>query len=74
MPIYEYKCGKCGAVTEFLESASASGKRGKHLCEKCGSGDMSKQFSGFSVGVANPGSDSKCHGCSDMGCPHSGMN
>lgn len=71
MPIFEYKCGKCGVLTEFLESVAG---RKKHICEKCGSDEMSKQFSGFSVGVANPGSDSKCHGCSDMGCPHSGMN
>ncbi|HEG43976.1 MAG TPA: zinc ribbon domain-containing protein [Phycisphaerales bacterium] len=70
MPIYEYKCGKCGAVSEFLEGMS--GKK-KHVCEKCGSGNMEKQFSTFAVGVKQDGTDSKCMGCTDRGCPHSGM-
>ena len=62
------KCTKCDTVTEFLESANS---RKKHICGKCGSSKTEKQFSTFAVGIAQPGQDSKCHGCSDGGCPHS---
>ena len=69
MPIFEYKCGKCGVVTEFL--VSGNGKK-KHVCPECGSSDMVKQFSSFAVGVKQPGMSKKCHGCTDMGCPSAG--
>jgi putative FmdB family regulatory protein len=55
MPIFEYECKKCGHKTEFLEKANSSKK---HSCEKCGSSDMQKLFSGFSVGQSNQGSNS----------------
>jgi len=69
MPIFEYKCKKCGFVAELLER---SGNKSKRVCEKCGSGAMEKLFSSFAVGVRHDGTDSKCFGCSDRGCPHSG--
>jgi putative FmdB family regulatory protein len=47
MPIFEYKCSKCGAVTEFMEKA---GGGRKHVCEQCGSFEMQKMFSSFAVG------------------------
>jgi len=47
MPIFEYKCKNCGHKAEFLEKSS---KKTKHVCEKCGSSDMQKLFSGFSIG------------------------
>jgi len=47
MPIFEYKCNRCGHRTEFLEK---SHRKNKHVCEKCGSLDMQKLFSEFSVG------------------------
>jgi putative FmdB family regulatory protein len=62
MPIFEYKCEKCGHKTEFLEKSS--GKK-KHVCEKCGSSDMRKLFSGFSVGQSSQGGNS----CSTGTCP-----
>ena len=68
MPLFEYKCTKCGTVTEFLESANS---RKKHICSKCGSDSTEKQFSTFAVGINQPGSDSKCNSCTDRGCPHS---
>jgi putative FmdB family regulatory protein len=46
MPIFEYKCKKCGHKTEFLEKAGSSEK---HSCEKCGSNDLQKLFSTFSA-------------------------
>lgn len=33
MPIYEYKCTKCGHVSEVIAGFSANGTR---KCEKCG--------------------------------------
>ncbi len=69
MPIFEYKCGKCGAVSEFLELGAG---RKKHACQECGSGEMEKMFSTFAVGIAQAGSDSKCQSCTDRGCPHAG--
>ena len=33
MPIFEYKCSKCGHKSEFLEKSSS---KNKHVCEKCG--------------------------------------
>ena len=71
MPIFEYKCARCGQVTEFLESAGA---KVKHLCEKCKSSRMEKMFSSFAVGVKQDGSDSKCDSCSDGKCPYSRQN
>ncbi|MBA7672034.1 hypothetical protein ES703_80205 [subsurface metagenome] len=55
MPIFEYRCNKCGHKMEFLEKSS-SGR--KHVCERCQSSDLQKLFSGFSVGQSNQGSNS----------------
>jgi len=53
---------------EFLEK---SGSKGKHVCEKCGSSDMQKIFSGFSIGQSD-GSMSKDSGSCPTGtCPFS---
>jgi putative FmdB family regulatory protein len=35
MPIYEYRCTKCGCVFEEISAYSANGN-GTHKCEKCG--------------------------------------
>ncbi|MBN1786923.1 MAG: zinc ribbon domain-containing protein [Sedimentisphaerales bacterium] len=64
MPIFEYKCGKCGHKTEFLEKAD-SGQ--KHTCEKCGSDDMKKLFSTFSAGSGSKSSGSDS--CPTGTCP-----
>lgn len=50
MPIYEYKCRKCGAVSEYLE------KQGEwHLfsrkCKRCGRRRTQKVVSSFSSSV-----------------------
>lgn len=69
MPIFEYKCKKCGKVTEFLENNGAKISR---KCAGCGSSDLEKQFSTFAPRVKE-GPSKKCHGCSDHACPHAGM-
>jgi len=55
MPIFEYKCKKCGHKTEFLEKA---GNSGKHKCEKCGSSELEKLFSTFSASSSSKSSGS----------------
>jgi len=62
MPMFEYKCNKCGHKTEFLEKSSG---KSKHVCEKCGSSDMQKLFSGFSLGQSSQGNSS----CPTGTCP-----
>ena len=62
MPIFEYKCDKCGHKKECLEKSNS---KCKHICEKCGSSDMQKLFSGFSVGQGSQWSDS----CPTGTCP-----
>ncbi|RKY08913.1 MAG: zinc ribbon domain-containing protein [Planctomycetota bacterium] len=52
MPIFEYRCNKCGHKMEFLEK---SGGKNKHSCAKCGSSDMQKLFSSFAVGKSSQG-------------------
>lgn len=68
MPIYEYKCGDCGKMSEFLESFASKGAKS---CKHCGGKDVVKQLSVFSPGIKE-GDSKRCHGCSDQGCPHSG--
>jgi len=66
MPIYEYRCEKCGHVTEFLEKTAA---RAKHVCEKCGSDQLEKAFSTFSARVAGDSSSTGTSSCPTGTCP-----
>jgi len=66
MPIFEYKCKKCGYKTEFLEKSSI---KNKHVCEKCGSSDMQKLFSGFSVGASTKSGSDAGDSCPTGMCP-----
>ena len=52
MPLYEYRCAKCGHVMEVLEKADATGR---HACEKCGSRRTEKLMSTFGVGAKSSG-------------------
>lgn len=42
MPLFEYRCKKCGNVTTFLERI---GEDKEHHCEKCESKETEKIFS-----------------------------
>ena len=53
MPIYEYRCAKCGQVTEILVRGARAGDL---RCEKCGAKEMEKLFSTF--GTSGGGSSS----------------
>lgn len=66
MPIFEYKCGKCGEISEFLENhASQKAKN----CSHCGSRELEKQLSVFAP-MVKEGESKRCHGCTDYKCPH----
>ena len=59
MPIYEFKCVECGAVTEVLMRGEDNGKP---RCEGCGSPQVQKIISAFhSVSRgSNPGGTTCC--------------
>ena len=46
MPIFEYRCKRCGHVTSFLEKA---GSTKNHVCGKCASKVTEKVFSTFAA-------------------------
>ncbi len=64
MPIYEYRCGKCGHVSAFLERM---GSRKAHACEECGSKDTEKILSAFAARTG--GSSSAGSSCPTGTCP-----
>jgi putative FmdB family regulatory protein len=47
MPIYEYKCAKCGEVSEFLVGVTRENTIVK--CKHCGSAEMTKLISSVHV-------------------------
>ena len=61
MPIYEYRCEKCGSRFDVLQRV---GEDGKHLrCPKCGHEKVEKQFSAFATSGGSPhvsGGGSSC--------------
>ena len=59
MPIYEYKCKKCGEITEILVRRESDEK--SVSCKKCGSKKLEKIFSLFSSGGG-------CSSCSSEKC------
>lgn len=66
MPIYEYKCNKCGEEFEKLVYGNKAVD-----CPKCLSNDLKKKFSIFGMGGVNKpfaGSSSACASCSKGSC------
>ncbi len=66
MPIFEYKCEKCGYKEEILERSS---KPTKHMCPKCKDIEMKKQFSTFSCGQSDGAGSDSCPTCPTGTCP-----
>ncbi len=50
MPIFEYRCGKCGEVSEFIVLGAQEGL----ACRKCGSEDLVKLMSAHNVSAGSP--------------------
>jgi len=73
MPIYEYRCEKCGQVNEFL----ILGKRDQLLCKQCGSKDLTKLLSAHNTVIApshghtEPGPGGCCGTPNSCGTPGS---
>ncbi|OGV34947.1 MAG: hypothetical protein A2020_13275 [Lentisphaerae bacterium GWF2_45_14] len=69
MPIYEYRCGKCGGEFETLVKSSSE----KAPCPNCGSAKTEKKLSVFAASVASPASScAKSDFCpSKHSCPSS---
>jgi len=57
MPIFEYKCEKCGHVEEFLEKSSEAVN---HVCPECKNVKMKKKFSTFSCGNSFSQANNSC--------------
>jgi putative FmdB family regulatory protein len=51
MPIYEYRCQVCGAVSEFL---TGLGQPEEVVCRECGSSKMEKLMSVMSFTTHSP--------------------
>jgi putative FmdB family regulatory protein len=72
MPVYDYKCRKCGAVFEkFLRTMSAAGSV---KCEKCGSAKVEKLVSCCAISSGgkreSPGSSTSSHSCGSCSGSH----
>jgi putative FmdB family regulatory protein len=73
MPVYDYKCQKCGKVFEkFLRTLSAAASV---TCEKCGSARVKKLVSccaissgGKSESAGSSKSSYSCTSCSSHSC------
>ena len=61
MPIFEYKCGSCGTVSEFLVGVAKD--KEKIRCGDCGSEHMMKVFSPMSFTVKTSGHGAHEHAC-----------
>jgi putative FmdB family regulatory protein len=65
VPIFEYRCKKCGHKMEFLEKSRSISK---HVCEQCGSNNLQKLLSGFAVGRSKSSSSESCGLCPEGPC------
>lgn len=65
MPIYEYRCEKCGSRFDMLQRV---GEDGKHLrCPKCGHEKVDKQFSAFATAGGSQSTGSASSSCGSGG-------
>lgn len=66
MPVYEFRCEKCGEKYEALcrmgEGASSQ------VCPNCGSKEVKKLFSRFRAMGTDGGGKSSCSSCSSTSC------
>ncbi|MDB9823053.1 zinc ribbon domain-containing protein [Deltaproteobacteria bacterium] len=68
VPIYEYKCNKCG--NSFEQIVFPSDDEGKFECPSCGDKDINRLVSSFSSGSSGSGESlgsSISSGCSPSG-------
>ena len=66
MPLYDYKCEKCGE--QFEQLLSASNKNAAVKCPKCNSTKTTRQFSSF-TGTCSAGAGTGAAACPTGTCP-----
>lgn len=66
MPIFEYKCEKCGATSEFIVFGAGE----KLLCKSCGSPELTKLLSAHNT-VGSSSGFPKTDGGGCCGSPNS---
>ena len=54
MPVYDFKCGKCGKSYEFSAKYDSSGEYPGVNCSYCGSSEKTKMVSCFSFRFGDP--------------------
>jgi len=72
MPVYEYRCRKCGKTYEFLKKSSGDDP----VCPHCGGREAKRLLSGFAVGKGGETRADACENCTGdpASCPRmSGM-
>jgi len=67
MPIFDYKCKKCGKKVELIVLSSS--EKGELKCPHCGSADIEKMFSSFNVGGPRDAGGSSGSSCPTGTCP-----
>ncbi len=65
MPIYEFRCGDCGAVFEAIRPMGDAGR--ELTCPECGSGAPEKLPSTFAAHGLGPADRAKGRGCRSGG-------
>jgi len=69
MPLFEYKCSKCGNEFEELVSGSET----KVSCSKCGSVKTDKQLSVFAASTTSSSALPSMPSCAKPGCGSGGF-
>ncbi len=67
MPLFDFRCRRCGERFEALVKAGEAGAP----CPRCGAGDVEKLLSTFALrtgGSGGSGSGSGCAGCTASSC------
>ena len=59
MPIYEYKCGSCGALSEFIVLGKEEGLE----CKACKSKELTKLMSAHNIAGPTPAFAGEAGGC-----------
>ena len=58
LPLYEYRCGACGALFELLRRVGQDAEGVS--CPRCGQREVEKEFSTFAGSVSGGGSGGGC--------------
>lgn len=64
MPLYEYRCERCGAVSEFLMGVVRDEVR--PVCPECGSRKLTKLLSAPAVSVKGKSEGVSCCGLDNL--------